>query len=245
MEVISSTENKLIKNIKKLKQKKYREEAKCYIVEGEHLVLEALKAGLVEYVLILEDAIFPIDIKKYYVTKELMQKITELSSAPNMIAVVKYNIEKDFGDKLLLIDALQDPGNLGTIIRSAVAFNVDTIVLGLNCVDLYNEKVLRATQGLIFHLNIIKRDLKTFIPEIKNNNYQVYGTKVTHGKDIASLKISKKYAFIMGNEGSGVSDELLDMCDDYVYIKTSDVCESLNVGVATGIILYELNKKGD
>ena len=155
-----------------------------------------------------------------------------------MIAIVKKKKEEDYKNKLILIDSIQDPGNLGTIIRSAVAFNIDTVVLGNNTVDLYNEKVIRATQGLLFHINIIKRKLK-------NDNYQILGTKVTHGTLVENISLKNKYAFIMGNEGNGVDEELLDLCDDYLYIGMNDLCESLNVGVASSIILYELDKKGN
>ena len=162
-----------------------------------------------------------------------------------MIAIVKKKKEEDYKNKLILIDSIQDPGNLGTIIRSAVAFNIDTVVLGNNTVDLYNEKVIRATQGLLFHINIIKRDLKEFVKKLKNDNYQILGTKVTHGTLVENISLKNKYAFIMGNEGNGVDEELLDLCDDYLYIGMNDLCESLNVGVASSIILYELDKKGN
>ena len=243
MEIITSLDNNRVKNWCKLKNKKYRDQNNMFLVEGEHLVLEAIKKGNVVEVIIDSEMVFPIDVLKYYVTKEVLKKITNLETPPTMIAVVKKIEEKEIGNKLLLIDSLQDPGNLGTIIRSAVAFNIDTIVLGANTVDLYNEKVIRATQGLLFHINIVKRDLEIYIKDLKATDYQIIGTRVTHGKPIEQLKIKEKYAFIMGNEGSGVNEELLKLCDDYVYIEMNDSCESLNVGVAAGIIMYELNKK--
>lgn len=243
MEVIRSLENNHIKNIRKLTSKKYRDKEGLFLIEGEHLVMEAIKADIIQEVLIEEETLFPIDCKKTWVSREILQKISNLNSAPSMIGICKKIEEKEIGNRLLLIDALQDPGNLGTIIRSAVAFDIDTIVLGDNTVDLYNEKVLRATQGLIFHTNIIRRNLNTFIKELKHNNYQIMGTRVTHGVPVEDLEIQDKFAFIMGNEGNGVDEELLELCDDYIYIPMNANCESLNVGVATGIILYELKSK--
>ena len=166
MEVITSLSNKKVKDWCKLKNKKYRDEEGLFLVEGEHLVLEAVKSNLAVELMLEENTVFPIDILKCYATKEVLKKISSLDTPPNMIAIVKKKKEEDYKNKLILIDSIQDPGNLGTIIRSAVAFNIDTVVLGNNTVDLYNEKVIRATQGLLFHMNIIKRDLKEFVKEL-------------------------------------------------------------------------------
>ena len=137
---------------------------------------------------------------------------------------------------------MQDPGNLGTIIRSGVAFNVDTIIINDKCADPYSDKTIRASQGMIFKTNIVKRNLEEFTKEIKGK-IPIYGTKVTNGKNIKNLEKISKFAIIMGNEGQGVSKKLLDLCDDYLYIPMNKKCESLNVGVATSIILYELIKR--
>ena len=148
------------------------------------------------------------------------------------------------GSKVLMLDGIQDPGNLGTIIRSSVAFDVDTIVLGENTVDLYNPKVVRSTQGMMFHINIINRKLDEVIHELKEKEIPIYGTKVEYGEDVRSFpsKDKKAYGLVMGNEGAGVSSEVLDMCDKYIYIDMNERVESLNVSIATSIILYELNR---
>lgn len=150
--------------------------------------------------------------------------------------------EKEFGNRILVLDGVQDPGNLGTIIRSAVAFNCDTLILSQNTVDVYNSKVIRASQGLIFNLNIIVKDIKDVINNLKNEDYDIIGTKVDDGIDIRNIKVPEKFVLVMGNEGQGVSDEVLDLCTSYAHIKMDDNCESLNVGVATSIMLYELSK---
>ena len=140
-----------------------------------------------------------------------------------------------------MLDEIQDPGNLGTIIRSSVAFNIDTIILSKTCVDLYNSKVIRSTQGMLFHINIIISDLKEIVMNLKKENYQILSTKVDGGKNIKEFKTSDKLAIIMGNEGNGVSAEIMNLSDNFVYIDMNKNCESLNVAVATSIILYELN----
>ena len=237
--MITSVENKKIKEMSKLNNRKYRKEMGLFIVEGEHLVEEAYKHNLLESVYSLNESDYP---NSEIVSENVMRKLSNLDTIPNIIGVCKFKEEKELGNKLLILDDVQDPGNLGTIIRSAVAFNVDSIILSKETVDLYNPKVLRATQGMIFNTNIITRDLVPFISLLKDNNYKIYSTNVVNGKEVKSLEKDSKYAIIMGSEGRGVKKELEDMSDANIYIKMNPLCESLNVGVATSIILYELYK---
>ena len=237
----SSINNKKIKDIKKLNQKKYRDMENLFLVEGEHLVLEANKSGYLENIILLDGESFPIEKNNIYVTDKVLNYITELDSHQKVIGICHKLEEKSIGNRVLILDDIQDPGNLGTIIRSAVAFNIDTLILSENTVDLYNSKVIRASQGLIFRLNIIKRDIRDTIKELKELNYDIIGTKVDDGVDIKAIKTSN-FALIMGNEGNGVHDDVLNLCTHYAHIKMNDTCESLNVGVATSIMLYELNK---
>ena len=238
----TSIENKRIKEIKKLNNKKYRKETGLFIIESEHLIKEAYKNGYLKELFLLENTEYKLNIETNYVTEKVMKYITELDTIPNMVGICNKIKEKELGNKILVLDGIQDPGNLGTIIRSAVAFHTDTIVLGNNTVDLYNTKVLRASEGMIFNINIIEKKLTEFIPKLKDMKFQIVGTKVTNGKDIKELEKNKKIFIIMGNEGNGISNEILNLCDDYIYIKMNNNCESLNVGVATSIILYEMDK---
>ena len=233
--------NDKIKEIRKLKDKKYRDKLGLFLVEGEHLVLEAYKKGCIKELILEQDTVFPLDVETMYVTNDIINYISELETPQNIMAVCTKLEEGEIGNKLLILDNIQDPGNLGTIIRSAVAFNIDTIVLSSDTVDLYNPKVIRATQGLMFHINMIKKDLLEFIPTLKDE-YRILGTRVTHGKSIKTLEKIEKFAIIMGNEGNGIKEETAELCDDFVYIEMNDNCESLNVAVATSIILYELDK---
>lgn len=240
--VYTSTDNKIIKNLKKLNIKKYRDQDDCFLIEGEHLVLEAYKKGLLKKIIVKEESEFKLDIDTMYVSCNVLKYLSELEN-PTVIGVCKKIKECEFGNKILILDDIQDPGNLGTIIRSAVAFNIDTVVLSNNTVDLYNSKVVRASQGMLFHVNIIKRDLSDFIEKIKKEDYKIYATYVNGGKNLKNIEINKNFAIIMGNEGAGVSKDLLELADEYLYIEMNSLCESLNVGVAASIILYELNMR--
>lgn len=240
MEVITSLDNKHIKNLSKLLIKKYRDQEDMFLVEGEHLVEEASKAGKLLEVIKTDDYERDFDVKTTVVTYDVLKKLSSSVTPQKVIGVVKKLDEKEYGDKVLILDNLQDPGNLGTIIRSSVAFNVDTIVLSENCVDLYNDKVIRASEGMIFSINVIKRNIDEFIDELHKEDYMVLGTRVTDGENIKNIDVPSKVAIVMGNEGTGVRSEILDKCDKYLYIPMNESCESLNVGVATSIILYEL-----
>lgn len=241
--LITSPNNEHIKELMKLKSKKYRNRENKFLIETKHLVIEAYKAGLIEELILEKDEIFPLGVNTTYVTKDIMSKLSDMESPSNIIAVVKKKEEAPIGSKVLVLDDIQDPGNLGTIIRSALAFNIDTIIVSHNTVDLYNPKVIRATQGMLFHINIIVRDLKTALTELKNDDYKIVGTKVTNGIDVKISKTFSHFALIIGNEGRGMGEELDNLCDEYLYIKMNDKCESLNAAVAASILMYELNNK--
>ena len=244
--LITSLDNDKIKKLIKLKEKKYRDEFDEFIVEGEHLVIEAYRSCLLEEIYIEQDEVTLLNVDITYVTKEILAKVTNLETPTHIIGLCKKKRENsNLGNRLLLLDRIQDPGNLGTIIRSSKAFGIDTVVLGSGCVDLYNDKVIRSTQGIGFHMNIVTRDLKELIPELKNNEIPVLGTKVEFGEDIRNLttRDKEKFALIMGNEGRGVNPEILELCDKYIYIELDSDVESLNVAIAASILLYELSRR--
>ena len=244
--VITSLNNRHIKEILKLKEKKYRDLEGLFIVETLHLVEEAMKKSNVLEIIVCEGFEYNIfnEVNTIVVTKEIMMKLSSTESNPRIIGIVKKNVDNNsYGNKLLILDNIQDPGNLGAIVRSAVAFNFDTIILSNDCVDLYNSKVIRASQGMMFHINIIRRDIIEFIIDIKKDNYVIYSTNVNGGINVRDISISSKFAFIIGNEGNGVRDEVNKMCDKFLYIDINNDCESLNASVAASIIMYELNNK--
>lgn len=243
--IITSLDNDKVKKYCKLQKRKYREEYEKYIVEGLHLILEAYKAGVLEEIL-LEDGIeCSIDCKKTYFSKEIMSKISTMNTPSTIMGVCRKVEQTDIkGKRILILDGIQDPGNLGTIIRSAVAFNIDTIILSETTVDLYNPKVLRATQGMFFHVNVIRGIAMDFISKLQSLNIPIYGTSVIDGVDVRTLDNSDKesFALVVGNEGNGVRKEILDISDKNLYIAMNKNVESLNVAIATSILLYELGR---
>lgn len=242
--IITSSSNDKIKELKKLKDRSSRDLNRLFLVEGEHLVKEAYRCGLLIEIILDENATCNLDIKTTLVSNKVMKELSSLTTPTIIIGVCKMkDINPSLGDHILLLDGVQDPGNLGTIIRSAVAFNIDTIILGNGTVDVYNPKVIRATQGLLFYVNIFESDLETCISTIKNDGYKVIGTDMVDGIEISSYHAPDKYALIMGNEGNGISSNVNNLCDDFTYIDMNNQCESLNVAVACSIILYQLTKR--
>ena len=242
--LITSVKNEHIKEIARLKEKKFRDETNTFLVETKHLVLEAYRAGLIKELILEQNEIFPIDAPITYVSEEVLKKISSLDSPSKVMAVVSKREETtEIGEKILILDRIQDPGNLGTIIRSAVAFNIDTIVCSPDTVDVYIPKVVWASQGMMFHLPIITRNTKEFIVELKTKDYKIVGTKVTNGHDVRESSIYSHFALVIGNEGQGMSQDIETLCDEYLYIKMNGNCESLNASVAASILMYEINNK--
>ena len=232
---IESLSNAKVKNWNKLKEKKYRDEAGLFLIEGDHLIKEALKKQMVVSTIGLNETY------DYTVNPEILKKLSSQKSGVKEIAVVKKIEEKKVeGDKILILDNIQDPGNLGTIIRSAVAFNISTIILSDDCVDLYNDKVIRSSEGMIFNINIVRKKLIEIIPKLKENGYTIYATTV-NGKGY--FENDSKIALVIGNEGNGIKKDILSLCDKNITIKMNKDCESLNAGVAASILMYELGVK--
>lgn len=245
MNVITSLDNEKVKMFKKLQKKKYRDEYNLFIVEGEHLAIEAFRAGVLEELILEEGTDLPFSSPYGYYSREVLSKISAMDNPSSVMALCRKRDrdgEEVEGNRILVLDDVQDPGNLGTIIRSALAFGVTTIVLSEETVDLYNPKVLRATQGMIFHTNIIVRNVYDWVRMIKASDFRVYGTCVDGGVDVKSLtpEDKEKFVLIVGNEGNGVKRRILDLCHENLYIKMNADVESLNVAVATSILLYEL-----
>ena len=239
----TSTQNEKIKNLRKLNNKKYRDENSLFLIEGEHLVLEAYKNGYLKELLLEENTNLNINVPTNYLTRNVMKFISELDNPSNIMGVCTKLVEQEeLGNKILVLDNVQDPGNLGTIIRSAVAFTIDTIILSDDTVDLYNSKVIRASQGMIFKINIVRKSLLEVIPNLKKQGYRIYTTNVKNGKSLKNVEKVSKFAIIMGNEGLGVKESISSLADDFLYIDMAKDCESLNVAVAASIILYELDK---
>ena len=232
--MINSTQNEKIKNYAKLNEKKYRDESNLFIIEGAHLVEEAKEYNIIKEILTTNP-----NIEGTLVSIDVMKKLTNQKSVVEVCAICEKLKKENITDKILILDNIQDPGNIGTLIRSAVAFGFDTIVMENSC-DIYSSKVLRATQGAIFKLNIINAKIDNFILSLKD--YKIYGTSLKNGVPLKQIEKGEKLAIILGNEGNGVRDNILDMTDKNIFIEITNM-ESLNVGVAGGILMYELGGK--
>ena len=161
--LITSLNNEHIKELIKLKDKKYRDQSGTFLVDTKNLVMEAYKAGLLKELILHKDEIYPLDMDITYVTNDILKKMSQTDTPSRVMGLVEKKKENNIvGERALILDNIQDPGNLGTIIRSAVAFNIDTIVLSDDTVDLYNPKVVRASQGMMFHVNIIRRNIFSY-----------------------------------------------------------------------------------
>ena len=240
--MIESVNNERIKELIKLKDKKYIKEQKRFLIEGKHLIEEAYKHGYLEEVYVLEGtpSKYP---NAIFVSENVMKKLSSLDTNTNMVGVSRLIDDGEIKGNVLLLDDISDPGNMGTIIRSMIAFDIDTLVISKTSVYLYNPKVIRATEGMIYNLNIIIDDLDNVLNKLKDLNYKIYGTDVRNGTNLKDIKFSDKSAIIIGSEAKGMNENLKKYVDENIHIKMNNLCESLNAGVSASIILYELNSK--
>ncbi len=239
-EFIESAQNERVKNWSKLLIKKYRDQQRRFIVEGQHLIEEALRVNAVEKLLILHESSHPfVDFEDIiYVSQAVLHKLSSNKSEVSMIAICRQsNPSVVTKHKGIVLDAIQDPGNMGTIIRTAVSFNYDFIVLSKDCVDVYNEKCIRSTQGALFQMHFIQGDLVEELKTLKEEGFHIYATALKAAVKLSEVQAQDKHVLILGNEGQGISSAVLELSDERIVIEMQQF-ESLNVGVAAGICMY-------
>ncbi len=241
--LITSSSNSKIKHIRKLLDKKNSLKEGLFVIEGENLIEEAIKNNLLVELYLLDGCDNKFGFECDYITLDVMKSISSLPSTSRVIGVSKYINKSKLGKRVVLLDGVQDPGNVGTIIRNAVAFGVHSVVFSKGCVSPYNSKVLRSTGGMIYNINIIIDDLKNVISKLKQSNIKVYATSLKASISLENMPKSDSYGIVFGNEGNGVSNEIIDLCDKSIRIDMNKECESLNVGVSTGIVLYYMFKR--
>jgi TrmH family RNA methyltransferase len=256
---IESKENNLFKNTRKLKERKNRNKSNKYIIEGFRLVQEAFKAKVnIDYLIVAEDADEKIeqylmnymteDMKVYKISNNLFKELISTENPQGILAVINMNTMKleSEGDFYLLCDKLQDPGNLGTIIRTAHAAGVNGIILTKGTVDIYNEKTIRSTMGSMFYIPIQYDDENfSFVKELKEKGFNLVVTSLDTDKNFFQADLKGKVLLTVGNEGNGVSDEVLKMADTKVKIPMPGNAESLNVAIAASVIMYEKVRQND
>lgn len=254
--VITSKDNEFVKHVKKLKEKKYREEYGEFIVEGIKMLQEAIsEQAKIKQIVVCEDCKnsggIPQDllyeIAKYdcvYVNEKAFTQMTDVSNPQGILAIIDKSGNKeaeiDFkADLILVLDNIQDPGNMGTILRTADSINLKQILVSKGSSDVYNPKVVRSTMGAIFRVKVIEcENLVKTIKELKKHKINVLATDLKTDKSIYDVDY-KKSAVVIGNEANGVSSEILEVADQRIKIPMLGKTESLNAAVATSIILYE------
>lgn len=246
--MITSTQNNKVKQWQKLKKRKNRMKTNTFIVEGFHLVEEAfISDWKVLEVIVTEDTDLPdrlLEMEVTTVSAHVYNALTETQTPQGIAAVVEMQQPvREQHNKLLLVDAVQDPGNLGTLIRTADAAGFDGVVLGKGTVDLFNDKVIRATQGSLFHLPIYEADLSEEIKLVQEEGFEVFASSLDNAEDYSSVIIPAKVALLVGNEGAGVDTKLISQADKCVIIPIYGKAESLNVSVASGILMYHFVQK--
>lgn len=242
---ITSINNKLVMYANSLKEKKYRDNENKYLIEGEHLISMCCKDDI-ECIFTTKDNYNLENVKVYNVNENVLKKLSFVQANQGIVAIVKKkNYQIDYHkNRYLICDGVSDPGNLGTIIRSSLAFNVDFIILSKGSVDIYNDKVIRGSQGAILKIPIIYADIKETILNLKENGIKVLAsTLASDSINLKNVNPSKRFALIVGNEGQGISKDSFSLSDERIKIKHSQNIDSLNVGVATSIMLYYLDFK--
>ena len=261
MNIISSKDNEIVKSVKKLKEKKFRDLENAYIIEGIKMVKEAIdeKANIMQ-IIICDDCEKSDSIPKelmyeiakyecYYVTSKVFKYISEVQTPQGVLAVVEKNnkgSEINYDEDIIVaLDDLQDPGNLGTILRTVDSVGLTQILVSKGTADCYNPKVVRSSMGAIYRVKVIEcEDLLQTLKEIRKNKFKVLVTSLGDSKNIYDMKYNKK-VIVIGNEANGVEERILNIADEKIKIPMIGRTESLNAAVATGVILYEyVRQKG-
>ena len=253
---ITSKDNEIIKHIKKLKEKKYRDQYNEFIIEGTKMIEEALEEkAKIKSIIICDDCknqgAIPSDLMYeiakldcIYVSEKVFNTITDVINPQGIMAVLEKPVSSenviDYNNEIILaLDGIQDPGNLGTILRTVDSIGLTQILVSKGTADAYNSKVIRSTMGAIFRVKVIETEnLVKTIKEIKKHKITVYATDLRTDKSIYDIDYNKS-AIIIGNEANGVSEDVLKEASERIKIPMLGKTESLNAAVATSVILYE------
>jgi len=250
---ISSPQNGQVKRWKKLQTKKGRQTFGTYLIEGVHLLQEALKAQIAINAIIMVETfektndlplLEDLDIPIYQLPSSIFSQLAETKQSQGIMAEVtlpvwEWSTILAASKLILLLDEIQDPGNLGTIFRTASAAGVDCVVLGEGTVDPFNSKVIRSTQGALFHLPIREQSLMRTIEDCKRENFTIAGTSPHRGIYSYDFVFPEKVAIVLGNEARGIHDSIIDQLDQALMVPMPGVAESYNVSVTAGMLLYE------
>ena len=255
MQVITSKDNEFIKEIRKLKDKKHRDEKNEFIIEGIKLIEEAIvEKAKIKTIVVCEECMKDgamdknvlYEIAKYnciYVSEKVFKLLTDVSNPQGILAVIEKNGKEDEinynEDIIVVLDGIQDPGNLGTILRTVDSANLKQIIVSDITADVYNPKVVRSTMGAIFRVKVIEsKNLIETLKTIKKHKFKIVSTSLDDSKSIYDIDYNKK-VIIIGNEANGVSEQIQKLSDEKIKIPMLGKTESLNASVAAGIVIYE------
>ncbi|HEM5097233.1 TPA: RNA methyltransferase [Streptococcus suis] len=243
MENIRSKANHLVKQVKKLQQKKYR--TSSYLIEGWHLLEEALAAKVpIEHILVSEEHAHRVAglSNVTVVSSDIMQDLADSRTPQGVVAQLSLpnqTLPDVLTGKFLVLEDVQDPGNVGTMIRTADAAGFDGVFLSDKSADIYNMKVLRSMQGSHFHLPVYRMSISSILTALKSNQIQILTTTLSsQSVDYKEVTPNPSFALVMGNEGQGISTFVADEADQLVHITMPGQAESLNVAIAAGILLF-------
>lgn len=249
MEKLSSRQNKIIAHIRRLgSDRSYRRECSQYVCDGEKLLREALEWGaeITDALWCAEPSVkLPDTVRQYAAPQELLDYASALKNCPGVLFSVRQkHWPPEPPGRTLVLETIQDPGNLGTILRTANALSVDTVILTGECADIYNPKTVRAAMGAVFRQRVYELPRERLRAHLSENALRLYGAALSDtAADIREMNLENT-AVAIGSEGSGLSRELLEMCDGQLIIPMSPSCESLNAAVAAAIVMWELTGRG-
>ncbi|MBQ3054310.1 MAG: RNA methyltransferase [Clostridia bacterium] len=256
--LISSITNSYIKHLKKLQtSRKYREQTGTFLLEGERPVTDAVNMGIIPVKIIITENYKGKAVQGdcLYITEKVGEYLSDTITPQGIMAEMKipeYNAEDISPENspfLVYSDGVSDPGNLGTIVRSLTGAGANGLILSKGSVDLYNPKTVRSTMSAIFSLPIYRTKTAEVLNILKIKGYKIIGTRMEDAENYTDTDLTSPSVFVMGNEAKGISDEVMAVCDSFISIPLVGNIESLNVGVATSLVAYEVlrqknNKKG-
>lgn len=244
MEHITSLKNPKVAAWKALKDRKGRRESGCFLVEGRKMVEEALKSAFdVETVLVQEGMELPdgLTMPVYELPAHVLAAVCDTKTPQGIAAVVRMKEQSALGKHIVVLDGVQDPGNVGTIIRTADAAGLDGVLLSNQCADVFSPKVLRATMGSIFRMNLrTTDDLPGELTKLREKGYSILSSQLDGTPFYEREKVAERFALIIGNEGNGVSEQVQQTATHQVRLPMRGGAESLNAAIAAAIMMYEL-----
>ena len=249
MERITSLKNPKVQQWKSLKDRKGRRETGCFLAEGRKMAEEALLSGFQVEALLVDEARlseFPLpdSVPVYALPEHVLAAVCDTKTPQGIAAVVKMQTNAAMGRKVVALDGVQDPGNVGTIIRTADAAGLEGIILSEQCADVFSPKTLRATMGSIFRMPLaVTGDLPGYLTSLRENGYSVISSQLDGEPFYQRQPVREKFCLIIGNEGNGISDEVKATATHKVKLPMRGGAESLNAAIAAGIMMYDLMRE--